>query len=98
VLLELAWWELGEGDPRVEELAANASIQSAQEEWRDVPNLCEKLWLISSATRRWGALMLWDGDKPALARLPRNVSAQVIGRPPDHRISFAVLEPTRDLG
>jgi len=98
VLLELAWWELGDGDPRVEELAANPNIQSAHEEWRDVPNLRAKLWLSSPVTRRWGALMLWEGDKPALAQLPRNVSAQVIGRPADHRISFDVLDATPDLG
>lgn len=92
MLLELAWWELGHRDPSAVELVANPSFQSARQEWDRVPNLLTKLWLSSEATPRWGALMIWSGDKPPPARLPRNISAEIIGRPADHRLSFDVLD------
>jgi hypothetical protein len=100
VLLELAWWELGDDDPPVEELLANPSFQSARKEWHDVPNLVAKFWLSSATSRRWGALMIWLGDKPPLARMPSNVSATMLGRPPDHRLAFDVLDkkPNLELG
>ena len=93
--LELAWWELGDGDPPVDALLSNPSFQAAQQDWAQVPNLLTKLWLASGAAPRWGALMIWNGEKPPLARLPRNVSAEIIGRPPDHRLFFDVLDPKR---
>jgi trans-2,3-dihydro-3-hydroxyanthranilate isomerase len=92
VQLDLAWWELGERDPSAAELLASPSFQSARKEWDGVPNLLTKLWLASGSNPRWGALMIWTGDKPPVARLPRNISAELIGRPPDHRLSFDVIE------
>lgn len=93
--LEVAWWDLGPGDPDAAALAANPAIQRALAEWRDIPNLTTKRWLVSADGRRWGALTLWHGEKPDPASLPRNVSAERIGRPPDHRIAFEVLEDAR---
>jgi hypothetical protein len=90
--VELAWWDLGAGDPDADELAASPAIQQAFAEWDRVPNLTTKLWLISRDAGHWGALMLWHGEKPDRANLPRNISAELIGRPPDHRIAFDVVE------
>lgn len=90
--VELAWWDLGADDPDADALAASPEIQRAFAEWDRVPNLTTKLWLASRDTRRWGALMLWHGDKPDPANLPRNVSAELLGRPPDHRLAFEVME------
>lgn len=91
--LELAWWELVGDDPSVDALLANPSLHAARREWSLVPNLVTKLWLSAGAPARWGALMIWNGDKPPLAQLPRNISAEIIGRPPDQRLSFDVLDP-----
>lgn len=90
--VELAWWDLGADDPDADELAASPAIQRAFAEWDRVPNLTAKLWLVSRDARHWGALMLWHGETPDRASLPRNVSAELIGRPPDHRIAFDVVE------
>ncbi|MBU2849944.1 hypothetical protein [Acidithiobacillus ferrivorans] len=92
--IELAWWDLDENDP---DTAALTSILTRQvrDEWEQVPNLMVKLWLVSGDSPRWGALMIWESDKPERLKLPSNISAKMIGRQPDHRIAFDVLHETR---
>ncbi|MCX4028190.1 hypothetical protein H0A36_20440 [Endozoicomonas sp. SM1973] len=91
--IELAWWDLNENDPTQNFLSTSLTNQIL-EQWALVPNLTMKLWLGSEDTPRWGALMIWHGDKPDVAKMPRNMSADIIGRPPDHRIAFDVLYET----
>jgi hypothetical protein len=89
--IELAWWDLDENDPDPQVLSASLTDQ-VLEEWARVPSLTTKLWLVSASPPRWGALMIWHADKPEVEKMPSNISAKVIGRPPDHRTAFDVLQ------
>ncbi len=90
MFIELAWWDLNENDPDVDFLAASLNSQVLRQ-WEGVHNMTAKLWLVSRNTPRWGALMIWHGAKPDISTMPPNMSAQIIGRPPDHRTAFDVL-------
>lgn len=88
--IELAWWDLDENDPEVGVLSASLTNQILKE-WELVPNLTMKFWLASEDVPRWGSLMIWHGDKPEPSKMPPNISAEIIRRRPDHRITFDVL-------
>ncbi|MGY3961916.1 hypothetical protein [Aeromonas popoffii] len=85
--IELAWWSLAESDPQPPQLRARLD-ESVHREWHGVKNLAMKLWLESIQPPRWGALTIWEGEKPAVATLPVNLSAKWIGRPADQYFSF----------
>ncbi|WP_017539650.1 hypothetical protein [Nocardiopsis halophila] len=85
---DIAWWDLnGTGQ-------TPASLQEhLQEEagaWSRVPGLALKFWIADPATTRWGAVMLWHGDRPPAAEMPPNLGAALLGGPPDHRSTFDV--------
>ncbi|SFO01192.1 hypothetical protein [Xenorhabdus japonica] len=88
--IELAWWDLDDNDPNVDILSASLTKQIL-EEWENVPNLTKKFWFTSNKGSCWGAMMIWNGDKPDISVMPNNISGEIIGRVPDHRIIFDVL-------
>lgn len=87
--IELAWWDLEQSDPDAAALCSSLT-QQVRDDWAHVPNLMMKLWLVSGDSPRWGALTIWEGDKPERSKMPGNISAQMIGREPDHRITLEV--------
>jgi hypothetical protein len=89
MILDLSFWEL-DGEPSVDALQAAIAV----EEWERVEGLRLKLWIADRANRRWGAIMLWDPDRPAGAVLPPNRAAELIGRPADYRMRFEVEAAT----
>ncbi|GAA5444271.1 hypothetical protein Misp06_02457 [Microbulbifer sp. NBRC 101763] len=95
--IELAWWDLDDNDPAPDELKG-CLTDEVLKEWELVPNMITKLWLVSEDTPRWGALMIWCGDKPNLSDMPPNISAEIINRPPDHRIAFDVCFESKPAG
>jgi trans-2,3-dihydro-3-hydroxyanthranilate isomerase len=87
--VDIAWWDL----------ASSAALDSLRhgldstvlEDWTGVPGLRQKLWLADPWGTRWGAVMVWDGDRPPSAKLPPNQAAEMIGRAADHRGRFEVV-------
>jgi trans-2,3-dihydro-3-hydroxyanthranilate isomerase len=86
---DVVWWDLDETSLDVEALAARLRDDGVQE-WADVPGLVVKLWLADRRHNRWGALMLWDPERPDEAFLPPNRAAELIGAPPSQRTRFDV--------
>lgn len=58
--------------------------------WRNVDALNEKIWVENEKEGWWGAIMIWDGEKPDLCDLPANVSRDILQRAPDFRMSFDI--------
>lgn len=88
--VEIAWWDLKDSPATVEDLDRMLSENAVAEEWRDVDGLRDKFWIADSEGRRWGAVMVWDGERPV--RLPENKAAALIGHPVTHRETFEVRE------
>ncbi|MDA0181696.1 hypothetical protein OJ997_15425 [Solirubrobacter phytolaccae] len=82
MIVDIAFWDVDDVD------ALHAA--TAVEEWRGIDGLRLKLWIVDRERGRWGAIMLWDGERPA--SLPPNRAAELIGRPADHRLTFDVAE------
>ncbi|MQY06453.1 hypothetical protein ACRB68_45410 [Actinomadura sp. RB68] len=59
--------------------------------WADVPGLALKAWIADPVRERWGAVMLWDPDRPAGRLLPPNRGAELAGGPPDERCGWRVV-------
>lgn len=87
--VDIAWWELEESAQTIDSLRADLR-DGAIDEWADVPGLRMKLWMSDRLGNRWGAIMVWDSDRPANGRLPGNRAAELIGRPSDERARFEV--------
>ncbi|MEV7389977.1 hypothetical protein [Streptomyces sp. NPDC091215] len=85
--VDIAWWDL-DGTPQTVDSLREHLRDGAVDAWRDVPGLRLKLWMADRQHNRWGAVMLWEADRPA--ELPPNRAAQLIGRPPTHRTRFEV--------
>jgi hypothetical protein len=85
-IMIVSWWDLGPGDPSVQDMEADLS--QAADDWSSCPGLLSKYWLADHEQHRWGGVMVWE-RRPA-ADLPINRAAQLIGRPADIRVSFAV--------
>lgn len=86
--VDIAWWEL-DGTPQTIDSLRDHLRDEAVPVWTGVPGLRLKLWIADRERNRWGAVMLWVGDRPDEA-LPPNRAAELIGRPPDHRTRFDV--------
>ncbi|UCM91529.1 hypothetical protein [Streptomyces marincola] len=84
---ELVWWEL-DGTGRTIDSLNEHLRTGAVEPWAQVPGLRLKLWIADRAGNRWGAVMIWENERPA--HLPPNLAAGLIGRPPTHRLAFDV--------
>jgi hypothetical protein len=86
---DVVWWDLDETSVDVEALAAQLRDDGVAA-WADVPGLVVKLWLADRQHNRWGALMLWNPDRPDEVFLPPNRAAELIGAPPSQRSRFDV--------
>ncbi|MFJ8731426.1 hypothetical protein [Streptomyces bauhiniae] len=87
--LEIAWWDLDDSPDSIRALNEHLS-EGVTGDWAEVPGLRVKYWVADPAHNRWGAVMVWETDRPAGHPLPPNRAADLIGRPPDHRMGFAV--------
>ena len=89
MIMECVWWELAPGEPDIEQLQMQLE-QIDLAVWQRIDALHTKYWIMNETPPRWGAVMLWRGEKPDLTVLPLNVAAEAIGRPPDVRLRFTV--------
>lgn len=87
--VDIAWWDL-DGTPQTVESLREHLRDEAAGTWAEVPGLLLKLWVADPRTNRWGAVMLWEEDRPGDGRMPPNRAAELIGRPPAHRHRFEV--------
>lgn len=87
--LEIAWWDL-DGSPQSVDSLREHLRDGVTDDWADVPGLRVKFWVADRDRNRWGAVMVWETDRPAAHLLPPNRAAELIGRPPGHRMRFAV--------
>ncbi|MFE7836726.1 hypothetical protein ACFU53_11920 [Streptomyces sp. NPDC057474] len=86
--VDIAWWDLDGTGQTVESLREHLRHEAVGP-WSEVPGLLIKLWMADHRNNRWGAVMLWETDRPARG-LPPNRAAELIGRPPTHRERFEV--------
>lgn len=89
MIMECVWWELAPGEPDIEQLKMQLE-QIDLAVWQRIDALHAKYWIMNQTPPRWGAVMLWCGEKPDLTVLPLNMAAEAIGRPPDVRLRFTV--------
>ncbi|MCX3062913.1 hypothetical protein [Streptomyces beihaiensis] len=85
--VDIAWWDL-DGSPQTIDTLRELLRDGTVDEWSHVPGLRLKFWMADRDRNRWGAVMLWQAERPAT--LPPNRAAQLIGRPPTHRACFEV--------
>ncbi|MFI6638972.1 hypothetical protein [Streptomyces sp. NPDC050504] len=85
--VDIAWWDL-DGSPQTIDSLREHLRDGTADAWREVPGLRLKLWLADRRLNRWGAVMLWESDRPEV--LPPNRAAELIGGPPTHRTGFDV--------
>ena len=93
VNIEIAWWDLDGSPATVDGLGRHLREDGVVASWQSVPGLREKLWIADRSGNRWGAVMIWDGERPA--ELPQNTAAELIGRPITHRDRFEVETTVR---
>lgn len=85
--VDIAWWDLEGTSQTIDTLRAHLR-GGAVTPWAEVPGLRLKFWMADRERNRWGAVMLWEDDRPG--ELPPNLAAALIGSPPTHRMSFEV--------
>ncbi|MFC5722870.1 hypothetical protein ACFP1Z_22140 [Streptomyces gamaensis] len=93
---ELAWWDLEGSGQTIDSLNAHLR-DGATRPWVEVPGLVLKLWIADREHNAWGALMVWEHDRPADRPLPANRAAELIGCPPTHRMGFEVAAGVEGL-
>jgi hypothetical protein len=86
---DIAWWDLDGTGQSIDSLREHLR-DGAVEPWAHVPGLALKFWMADRTGNRWGAVMLWERDRPGSAQLPPNRAAELLGGPPTHRTSFEV--------
>ncbi|WP_381803623.1 PhzF family phenazine biosynthesis protein [Streptomyces niveus] len=94
--MEIAWWALDGSPATTEDLARHLCEEGVVDDWRSVTGLREKFWIADRDGNRWGAVMVWDDERPAA--LPENRAAELIGRPVTHRDRFEVEAAVRGPG
>ncbi|MGQ4388343.1 hypothetical protein [Streptomyces sp. SAS_270] len=90
--LDIVWWDLDQSSATIDSLREHLR-QDAVEQWAGVRGLRLKFWMADRDRNRWGAVMVWEGDRPQV--LPPNRASELIGCPPTHRSVFtaeAVVE------
>ncbi|CAG6398928.1 hypothetical protein NMG29_11380 [Streptomyces cocklensis] len=85
--VDIAWWDLDRSTATVDSLRDHLRDGTA-DQWADVEGLRLKLWMADREHNRWGAVMLWEAERPA--SIPPNRAAELIGYPPTHRFGFEV--------
>ncbi|WP_019855909.1 hypothetical protein [Actinopolyspora mortivallis] len=86
---EIAWWELDGTPQTVESLRAHLDEPTVGP-WKETPGLVVKFWIADRERNRWGAVMLWEHERPDNTELPPNRAAELIGFAPTHRFAFDV--------
>ncbi|MEV0171129.1 PhzF family phenazine biosynthesis isomerase [Streptomyces sp. NPDC050803] len=94
--LEIAWWDLDGRPVTVDGLQRHLGEDGVVGSWQEVAGLHEKYWIADRAGNRWGAVMVWDGERPDV--LPENRAAGLIGGPVTHRERFEVQAAVRGAG
>lgn len=88
--IEVVYWKLGNSDPAIHSL--NELIdKECISLWSKVGNIKDKIWFEDPSGGYWGAIMIWEKEKPDLSQLPPNSPREIIGRAPDVRLSFNLL-------
>lgn len=85
--VEIAWWDLDGTTATIDSLREHLR-DGAAEAWAAVEGLRLKFWMADRDGNRWGAVMLWEGERPA--EIPPNRAAELIGHPADHRLGFDI--------
>ncbi|MDT6985777.1 hypothetical protein ACFSUJ_05985 [Streptomyces lusitanus] len=88
MMIDIAWWQLDGSGQTIDSLRAHLREEAAGV-WAEVPGLLLKAWVADRPGNRWGAVMLWETDRPAEG-LPPNRAAELVGRPPTVRERFEV--------
>lgn len=97
MIVDISLWDLEGCEQTVESLRASIG-DDVVDDWARVDGLRLKLWIADRRNHRWGAVMLWDPDRPAGQTLPPNRAAELIGRPADYRMRFEVEGAVGVLG
>lgn len=87
--MDIAWWDL-DGTPQTIDSLREHLRDSTLARWAAVPGLRLKYWIADHEHNRWGAVMLWEAERPQLDQLPPNEAARLIGGPPTVRQIFRV--------
>lgn len=87
--VDVAWWDLRGAEESIESLREHLR-EGAATPWAEVPGLRLKLWIADPARERWGAIMVWDDERPPTAALPPNLAQARIARPLSERAEFRV--------
>lgn len=85
--IDIAWWDLDQSSATIDSLREHLR-EDAVEQWVGVHGLRLKFWMADRDRNRWGAVMMWESDRPAV--LPPNRASELIGFPPTHRSRFTV--------
>ncbi|MCJ1680417.1 hypothetical protein MTF65_24350 [Streptomyces sp. APSN-46.1] len=85
--VDISWWDLDGSSQTIDSLREHLR-DGAVDTWAEVPGLQLKFWIADRERNRWGAVMVWETDRPAGEELPPNRAAELIGRPPGHRMHF----------
>jgi hypothetical protein len=90
--IDIAWWDLDPSSATIDSLREHLR-EEAVGQWPGVRGLRLKFWMADREGNRWGAVMVWEADRPDV--LPPNRASELIGFPPTHRSTFtaeAVIE------
>ncbi|MFD5424711.1 PhzF family phenazine biosynthesis protein [Streptomyces sp. NPDC127084] len=94
--MEIAWWDL-EGSPATaQSLERHLNEDGVVQTWQAVEGLREKFWIADPAGKRWGAVIVWEDERPP--SLPENLAASVVGYPVTHRDHFEVQAVAQGAG
>ncbi|MFF3642585.1 hypothetical protein [Streptomyces sp. NPDC002564] len=85
--VDVAWWHL-DGTPQTIDSMRAHLRENTLHRWTKVPGLRLKIYLADREQNRWGAIMLWEDERPPLDEMPPNSALALIGRPPDVRVTF----------
>lgn len=89
MIVDIVWWDLDGSTQTIESLKSQLQ-DGGVDRWANVPGLVSKHWIADPENRRWGAIMLWDEDRPPAHLLPANDAQRLIGLPVAHRTRFTV--------
>lgn len=96
MIVDIVWWDLDGSTQTIESLKAHLGEDTVGR-WTNVPGLRVKHWIADAEKNRWGAIMLWEGDRPPAHLLPPNDAQNLIGLPVAERSRFTV-EATAERG
>ena len=91
MIVDIVWWDLDGSTQTIDSLKAQLQ-DSGVDRWANVPGLVFKHWIADAENRRWGAIMLWDENRPPAHLMPPNDAQRLIGLPVAHRMHFTVAQ------